>query len=134
MADKPPTSKDILETLQKVKRKFEIDDSPLSQSAKLLELYALRNELHDLKPGDVVEWKPGFRARSLEYGAPCVVVAVLDKPVICRPDSIMNPLWNAKFDLRVGWTDSDGDYAEFYVESWRLRPYVVEPLVHEQVH
>lgn len=69
--------------LAQVKRAAE-GDSPSGRVKQLRDCYALMNRSVDLKPGDIVRWKPGLKNRKLpHYDEPVIVVEVCPEP---KPD------------------------------------------------
>ncbi|MEA3641543.1 MAG: hypothetical protein VBE63_16600 [Lamprobacter sp.] len=114
-----------------------IQDQPLDDllgelegdlSTVLRERYALINQAHAFKPGDLVGWKPGLRNRRLpSYATPAVVLEVLSEPVRDSDPESGSTYFRERLDLVIGliW-DRDpgrGEFLSFHVDSARFQPW-----------
>lgn len=78
---------------------------------------------HDLKPGDLVQWKEGMKnRRNPEYGQPVVLVEILSGKRSEVTDS-GTPYYNEPLDAAIGIVDNDGDFLIYHMNLKRLEPY-----------
>ena len=76
------------------------------------------------KPGDVLEFKPFLRNKSLpRYGQPIIVVEVLDCPIQGSNTDTGSANFAELLDIRCGVRDEDGDMLFFYYDSHRFMPF-----------
>jgi len=76
---------------------------------------------HIFNPGDIVQWKPKLRNRTL--AGPFVVMEVLDTPVFKFDQDHHNCYFNEPLDVIIGSIDLDGDLLCYHFDSRRLEPY-----------
>ena len=75
----------------------------------------------DLRVGDVVRWKDGFRnKRSPQYGELIVVSRVYDVPLYDTSGGGGSPYFNEPLDFCAIIVDSDGDIVEYHFDSRRF--------------
>lgn len=77
-----------------------------------------------LRPGMLAQWKRGMKNRtSPEYGAPMVVVEVLEPPIIdCKFDS-GSVYYREPLDILLGFLDEDKEFYVLHYDSRRFEPY-----------
>ncbi|MBK1618471.1 hypothetical protein CKO42_08475 [Lamprobacter modestohalophilus] len=91
----------------------------------LLERYALLNQPQAFKPGDLVCWKPGLKNRRVPaYGAPAVVLEVLDQPITDGETESGSTYFREPLSLVLGlFWDRDqgrGDFVAFHFDGRRF--------------
>ncbi|MEA3642104.1 MAG: hypothetical protein VBE63_19505 [Lamprobacter sp.] len=91
----------------------------------LRERYALLNQQHPFKPGDLVCWKPGLRNRRVPaYGAPAVVLEVLDQPITDGETESGSTYFREPLSLVLGlfWDREPGrgDFVAFHFDGRRF--------------
>ena len=95
----------------------------MSDANALKTAFETLNQKHTLKPGDLVEWKPGMRNRKFpEMGEPVIVVAVLDPPTIDSSRGSESPYFHESLDLVYGWIDLEKDLILLHTDSRRFQP------------
>jgi hypothetical protein len=90
---------------------------------KLMSFYNVLTIKYDFKPGDIVEWKPGFRNATLPGDTDkAVVIEVLDEPIrhIGKSDP-GKASFRSYVDIVLGVIDKDDDFIMFHFDSRRLR-------------
>jgi hypothetical protein len=93
-------------------------------TAQQVERYKIK---HDIQPGMRVKWKEGLKnKRSPEYGESVLVFDVLDRESM-KNDSktermLGTPYFGEILDLQLAFTDSDGVFVIFHVDSKRFEP------------
>lgn len=111
----------------KQRRESPYDDS--RASAEIEKLVILRRayaEKKSFSPGDIIEWIPGLRNRSVKYGEPVIVVES-GLPTINPEQDSGSPYFGEKLDLRIGRIDSFGDFLIFPTDSSRFKMYEPKP-------
>ena len=91
----------------------------------LLERYALLNQQHPFKPGDLVCWKPGLKNRRLPaYGTPAVVLEVLDPAILDTEQESGSTYFREALSLVLGlfWDREPGrgDFVAFHFDGRRF--------------
>ncbi|MDE2271706.1 MAG: hypothetical protein KGJ94_06940 [Xanthomonadaceae bacterium] len=88
-----------------------------------LERYSSGTE-KSLQPGTLAQWKPGMKNRtSPAYGAPVIVVEVLDPPIIDTKFDSGSVYFREPLDLVLGFVDEDDEFYTLYYDSHRFEPY-----------
>lgn len=92
----------------------------------LRERYALLNQQQPFKPGDLVCWKPGLRNRRVPaYGAPAVVLEVLDAPIADTETESGSTYFREPLNLVLGlfWDREPGrgDFVAFHFDGRRFQ-------------
>jgi hypothetical protein len=90
---------------------------------RLMSFYNALTIKYDFKPGDIVEWKPGFRNATLPGDTDkAVVIEVLDEPIrfIGKTDP-GKASFRSYVDIVLGVIDKDDDFIMFHFDSRRLR-------------
>ena len=85
----------------------------------LKDAYAKFNEKNTFVPGDIVEWKQGFKNKKTT--GPFVVVEVLPHPVSNNNDESGSAYFREPLDIILGHTDSDGDFICYHYDSRRFQ-------------
>jgi hypothetical protein len=117
------------ETPPELLQEAALDDLEGDLGAVLRERFATLSTRHRFKPGDLVGWKPGLRNRKVpSYGAPAIVIEVLDEPVLDKGEESGSTYYREPHDLILGvlW-DRDpgrGDFVTFHFDSRRFQPWV----------
>jgi len=57
------------------------------------------------------------------YGEPCVILNILEKPVIDNEKEAGSPYFNEPLNLLLGMIDEDGDFVVFFYDQRRFQPY-----------
>ena len=77
-----------------------------------------------LRPGMLAQWKPGMKNRATpDYGAPMVVVEVLESPIIDSKFDSGSVYFRERLDLVLGFVDEDDEFYSFHYDSHRFEPY-----------
>lgn len=77
-----------------------------------------------LRPGMLAQWKPGMKNRATpDYGAPMVVVEVLESPIIDSKFDSGSVYFRERLDLVLGFVDEDDEFYSFHYDSRRFEPY-----------
>ena len=77
-----------------------------------------------LQPGMLAQWKPGMKNRATpDYGAPMVVVEVLEPPIIDSKFDSGSVYFRERLDLVLGFVDEDDEFYSFHYNSRRFEPY-----------
>lgn len=97
----------------------------------LLERYAVLNQTHRFKPGDLVCWKPGMKNRRVPaYGTPAVVLEVLEEPIPDSETESGSTYFREPLSLVLGlFWDRDqgrGDFVAFHFDGRRFEPWKSE--------
>ena len=87
-------------------------------------LYALMNVKHAFHPGDIVRLKKGLQGYKTapDYDQPCVVMKVLDAPIISTEKEDGRPSFGVPLDIVLGIL-MHGDFVEFHYDSRRFEPF-----------
>lgn len=90
----------------------------------LREIYALMNVKHAFHPGDIVRLKKGLQGYKTapDYDQPCVVMKVLDAPIISTEKEDGMPSFGVPLDIVLGIL-MHGDFVEFHYDSRRFEPF-----------
>lgn len=90
-------------------------------------LYEMMNVKHAFHPGDIVRLKKGLQGYKTvpDYGQPCVVMKVLDAPIISTEKEDGRPSFGVQLDIVLGIL-MHGDFLEFYYDSRRFEPFLNE--------
>jgi hypothetical protein len=82
---------------------------------------------HAFKPGQMIQWKRGLRNRLRPaYGAPVVVVEVLEQPVYDKSrlkEGAGSAYYREPLTIVAGLLDNDGDLIFFHYDQRRMEPY-----------
>jgi hypothetical protein len=109
------------------------DDSQLVDDQDMLEhkakkaraMYERFMRRHELKPGQLVCWKPELKNRKYPaYGECGVVVSVLPEPVIDKGNDAGSPYFHEPLDVVIGFLNGDGDFITFHFDSRRFAPVI----------
>lgn len=77
-----------------------------------------------LRPGMLAQWKTGMKNRATpDYGAPMVVVEVLESPIIDTKFDSGSVYFRERLDLVLGFVDEDDEFYSFHYDSRRFEPY-----------
>ena len=77
-----------------------------------------------LRPGMLAQWKPGMKnRRTPDYGAPMVVVEVLEPPIIDTKFDSGSVYFRERLDLVLGFVDEDDEFYMLHYDSRRFEPY-----------
>jgi len=77
-----------------------------------------------LQPGMLAQWKPGMKnRRTPDYGAPMIVVEVLDSPIIDGTFESGSVYFRERLDIILGFVDEDDEFYMFHYDSRRFEPY-----------
>lgn len=91
---------------------------------RLVSLATSFRERHTFQPGQLVRWKKGMRNRRTPvYGAPVVVIQILDEPVYDRDLKSGSMYFREPLTLVAGDIDKDGDFLTFHYDGRRFEPY-----------
>ena len=78
-------------------------------------------EEHIFAVGDLVRWKPGLRNRNIPvYGAPCVVMEVLDPPLIEEGLNAGSTYFREPITLKLAIVDEDEELVFFHFDGNRF--------------
>lgn len=73
------------------------------------------------KIGDVVQWKEGLKNKKRpQYGEPCIVVEILDKPISDDEAPIASPYYAEKLDIKLGLLADNGEFFIFHFDKNRF--------------
>lgn len=75
---------------------------------------------HDLKVGDIVDWKEGLRNKKTP--GPFVVVEVLDDPILDLSDNASSTYFREPIDIILGNVHKSGSFLCFHFDSRRFQP------------
>lgn len=111
-----------------------LDDDETLESPQACLAQALRERYHALtvrhsfKPGDLVTWKAGLQNRRYpSYGAPAIVVTVLDEVIHDAEESSGCTYFREPLDVVVGVFVEEGElrgeFLVWYLNSQRLAPW-----------
>ncbi|NEX15124.1 MAG: hypothetical protein C1943_00450 [Halochromatium sp.] len=97
----------------------------------LQERFALLNQRHSFKPGDLVCWKPGLKNRRVPaYGNPAVVLEVLEAPITDGETESGSTYFREPLSLVLGlfWDREPGrgDFVAFHFDGRRFEPFEPE--------
>lgn len=104
-------------------------DSPIDTLAQALqERWQSFHTAHTFKPGDLVSWKPGLRNRRFpRYGAPAIVLEVLDEPVRDNEKDSGNTYFREPLGIVLGLFLHDGehrgDFLSWHFDARRFQPW-----------
>lgn len=76
------------------------------------------NQKETFKPGDIVQWKPGFKNKRSE--GPFIVVEVLPAPIMDSAPDPGSPYFREPLDVVLGQIDREGDFISHYYDSRRV--------------
>lgn len=77
-----------------------------------------------LRPGMLAQWKPGMKnRRTPDYGAPTVVVEVLEPPIVDSKFDSGSVYFREQLDLVLGFVDEDEEFYMLHYDSRRFEPY-----------
>lgn len=104
------------------------DNGSTGTKDELLTAFAVLDKKHELKPGDLVCWKPGMKNKKIPaYGAPMVVIANHSPALRNNEDNGGTPYFNEPLDISCGVIrdreETGRNILEFYYDSRRLEPY-----------
>ena len=81
------------------------------------------NQRHVFAVGDFVVWKEGLKNRTLPaVGQPVIIAALLDEPLLARPDDSGSAYFREPLDMIVGLIDEEGDLLFYHLDSRRFEP------------
>lgn len=93
---------------------------PPEELRALAKFYLIK---HSFEPGDLVQWKPKMKNRTLPaYGEAMAVIAYKDE----QTDPVENagsPCFREPTDIRLATTNDEGDMMCFWFDSSRFEPY-----------
>ena len=79
------------------------------------------NQPSDFKAGDIVQWKEGLKNKKRpQYGEPCIVIEVLDKPISDHFAPIASPYYGEQLGLKLGLIGENGEFFTFYYDKNRF--------------
>lgn len=120
----------LLLRLIKAKQEEDSKDIALSQkdaekTAKLLvERFSAFAKTYNFKPGDLVQWKQGFKNKKLpHYGQPAIVIEVLENPIHDTSEDAGSPYFREPLDIVLGLIDESGDFLIFHYDKRRFKPF-----------
>lgn len=74
----------------------------------------------EIRPGDVLRWKPGLQNKNPD--GPFIVLEVLPEPVLDLEDGPSSPHWREPLDLVLGFLSPGGDqFRIVYADRRRFR-------------
>jgi len=106
---------EILREMEQSEKKTAIQDA--EQLKKCLETLRTR---HDLKVGDIVDWKANMKNKRSD--GPFIVVEVLEEPVRNSESDECTLYFREPLDIVLGMQDSDGYFICFHYDSRRFQP------------
>ena len=93
------------------------------RAATLTELFELFSTTSKFQPGMLVKWKPGLsNKKKPAYEEPCIVIEMLDPPVLGSTDESGSAYFREPLDLVAAFLDDDGDFVVFHFDSRRFMP------------
>lgn len=93
------------------------------EADELEEKFALLNEKHEFKIGDLVTWKPGMSSRNVpDEGHPAIVTRIYDTPIYDGEKNSGNPHFREPLDIVCGVVREEY-FVEYHLDSRRLRPW-----------
>ncbi|MDE1964089.1 MAG: hypothetical protein KGI42_09340 [Xanthomonadaceae bacterium] len=82
-----------------------------------------------LQPGMLARWKPGMKNRtSPDYGAPMMVVEVLEQPIIDTTFDSGSIYFRERLDIVLGFLDADDEFCTLHYDSRRFEPFAESDL------
>ena len=111
--------------LDKTSQYLELGDESVNDQHEQLLALQRRFEMQppeSLKPGQIVQWKPGMKNKRIpDYGEPAIVMEVLSLPIF-DTDSFDagTKYFREPLSLILGIHDPDGDFALFHYDGRRF--------------
>jgi hypothetical protein len=94
----------------------------------LLAMHERLNDGHEgmLKPGMLVQWKPGLKNKKTPaYGSPAVVLEALTPPFLNTQSEPYTPYFREPLGIVIGVIDEDdGELLTWHVDARRFQPYI----------
>lgn len=95
-----------------------------AQAKDLTDRFRAMQPEHQFKPGDLVQWRGGLKnCKRPAYGQPAVVLGLLPGAMADESSCSGRGYYGESADLRVGFTDAEGDFMSFGASSQRMEPY-----------
>lgn len=95
---------------------------PVATPEQLTQLYARYKQPHDIRPGDLVMWKPELKNRLLpNYGEAMVVLEVV--PGRLETGEGGSNREREPADTRIGFLANSGAFDGWWIDGARLMPY-----------
>lgn len=90
------------------------------EAKKLLDAYEAYSNKADIKPGDLVRWKPGMKNKPRpKWGQQMVVLKVEEGQVDVR-DGTGSAYYGEDLSIRAGFFDEDEEFFAFWFDAHRL--------------
>ena len=99
------------------------DESKVKEWKKLLIEYSNNlNQSETFQVGDFVIWKDGLKNRKIPaYNEPCIIIEVLDPPIIDEEETNSSPYFQEKLDVKIGLIYEEKSLFSFYMDSSRFK-------------
>lgn len=110
----------IKSLLKRVEESDEIIDinEYIDNLYRLKEVYETSNEF---KAGDIIVWKEGMKNKKLpKYKQPCIVLSVLDNPIIDTNKDPGSTYFGEILDIKVGMIGPESEFLTFHYDSRRF--------------
>lgn len=113
----------IIELLKKIRDPSDYEDS-LTGKERISKLKSLnesyKNKIN-LKVGDIVQWKVGLKNKKMpDYNESCIVIEILDTPIMDKEAPLASPYYGEKLDLKLGIIADNGDFLTFHYDRNRF--------------
>ena len=106
---------------------MENDASHLTVKEKiqlLKECRSLISAKQTFKVGDILEWKPNLKNRTMpEYDDPIIILQILETPIFDNEDGPSSTYFNEPLDIVAGLIGEEEEFITFYFDSRRFQKF-----------